>query len=168
MIVDTLLAFIFFWKAKTLPRWFAVPALVIILIIELTFGAANLLKIVNGGYMPVIIGATIIFLMMTWRKGRNLLAKKLIKESIELEGLLESLEKRSPTRVAGAAVFLQTDNRFAPSALMHNLKHNRVLHDKLIFVSVDLDYHFLFCLCLSAVKIIVVGICRLPIDTLAS
>jgi KUP system potassium uptake protein len=137
MIVDTMLALIFFWKSKNLPRWFAMPALILILGGELLLGAANAIKIPNGGYMPVLMGATIILLMMTWQKGRKLLAKKLVKESIELEGLLESLEKRSPTRVAGAAVFLQTDNRFAPSALMHNLKHNRVLHDKLVFVSVE-------------------------------
>jgi KUP system potassium uptake protein len=137
MIVDTMLALVFFWKARTMPRWFAIPALLLILVIELTFGVANALKIPNGGYMPVLMGATIILLMVTWMRGRQLLAKKLVKESIELEGLLESLERRAPARVAGAAVFLQTDNKFAPSALMHNLKHNRVLHDKLVFISVE-------------------------------
>jgi KUP system potassium uptake protein len=137
MIVDTILALIFFWQSKNLPRWFAIPALALILLIECLLGAANAIKIPNGGYIPVIMGGAIVLLMFIWRKGRNLLAKKLVKESIELEGLLQSLEKRSPTRVAGAAVFLQTDNRFAPSALMHNLKHNRVLHDKLVFVSVE-------------------------------
>jgi KUP system potassium uptake protein len=137
MVVDSILAIIFFWKARTLPRWFTIPALLLILVIEITFGAANALKIVNGGYMPILMGATIILLMYTWLRGRKLLAQKLVKESVELEGLLESLERRSPTRVAGAAVFMQTDNRFAPSALMHNLKHNRVLHDKLVFVSVE-------------------------------
>ncbi len=137
MIVDSILAIVFFWKARTLPRWWAIPALLLILGIELVFGAANALKIVHGGYMPVLMGATIILLMVTWMQGRRRLAEKLVKESVELEGLLESLEKRSPTRVAGAAVFMQTDNRFAPSALMHNLKHNRVLHDKLVFISVE-------------------------------
>ncbi len=137
MIVDSILGLIFFWKARSLPRWFAIPALVLILAVELTFGTANALKILHGGYMPVLIGATIILLMVTWLRGRMLLAKKLEKESIELEGLLQSLERRSPTRVAGAAVFMQTDIRYAPSALMHNLKHNRVLHDKLVFISVE-------------------------------
>jgi KUP system potassium uptake protein len=137
MMVDSILAIIFFWKASSLPRWFAVPALIFILGVEMVFFAANALKIPNGGYMPILMGATIILLMVTWMRGRNLLAKKLAKESIELNGLLESLERRGPTRVAGAAVFLQTDNKFAPSALMHNLKHNRVLHDILVFVSVE-------------------------------
>ena len=87
--------------------------------------------------MPVLIGAVIILMMYIWMKGRAALAAKLRKESIELAGLLVSLEKRPPARVAGAAVFLQTDPIYAPSALMHNLKHNRVLHDILVFVTVE-------------------------------
>ena len=90
MVVDSILAIIFFWKARTMPRWFAIPALLLILAIELIFGMANALKIIHGGYMPVLMGATIILLMITWLKGRKLLAKKLEKESIELEGLLQS------------------------------------------------------------------------------
>jgi KUP system potassium uptake protein len=137
MVVDSILAIVFFWRANILARWWAIPALIFILGFEATFFAANALKIPNGGYMPILIGATIILLMYIWMKGRSLLAKKLVKESVELVPLLESLERRGPTRVAGAAVFLQTDNKFAPSALMHNLKHNRVLHDILVFVEVD-------------------------------
>ncbi len=137
MIVDSVLGLIFFWKARSLPRWFAIPALLVILAVEVTFGFANALKILHGGYMPVLMGATIILLMITWMRGRTLLARKLEKESIELDSLLQSLERRSPTRVAGAAVFMQTDIRYAPSALMHNLKHNRVLHDILVFISVE-------------------------------
>ncbi len=137
MVVDSILAIIFFWRSGILARWWAIPALVFILAFEFTFFAANALKIPNGGYMPILMGATIILVMYIWMRGRSLLAKKLVKESVELVPLLESLERRGPTRVAGAAVFLQTDNKFAPSALMHNLKHNRVLHDILVFVEVD-------------------------------
>jgi KUP system potassium uptake protein len=137
MIVDSILALIFFWKARTIPRWIAIPALLVILGVELTFGMANALKILHGGYMPVLMGATIILLMYTWLRGRKLLASKLARDSVELEGLLQSLERRPPSRVAGAAVFMQTDPKYAPSALMHNLKHNRVLHDKLVFVTVE-------------------------------
>ncbi|MGQ0485506.1 MAG: potassium transporter Kup [Hyphomicrobiales bacterium] len=137
MIIDTALAIIFFWKARTLPVWLVVPALVAVFAIEATFLAANGLKLASGGYMPVLIGAIIILMMVTWLRGRQALAAKLRKESIELQGLLESLEKRPPTRVAGAAVFMQTDPIYAPSALMHNLKHNRVLHDILVFITVE-------------------------------
>jgi KUP system potassium uptake protein len=137
MVVDSILALIFFWKARSLPRWFVIPAIMLILTIEVVFLAANGLKIANGGYMPVMLGATIIMLMYTWMRGRQALAAKLRKESVELVPLLESLERRQPTRVAGAAVFLQTDPVFAPSALMHNLKHNRVLHDRLVFITAE-------------------------------
>jgi KUP system potassium uptake protein len=136
MLVDTCLAVIFFWQSRNLPRVLVIPTLIFVFIIEGVFYSANILKLVHGGYMPMLIGAVIILLMMTWMKGIHLLNNKLKKDSIELQGLLESLERRPPARVAGAAVFMQTDMKFAPSALMHNLKHNRVLHDKLVFVSI--------------------------------
>ena len=137
MLVDTVLAIVFFWVSRNLPRVIAIPALIFVLCIEAMLYAANMLKLLHGGYMPVMIGAAIILMMLTWMRGRKALATKINKESIELIGLLESLERRQPARVAGAAVFLQTDIKFAPSALMHNLKHNRVLHDKLVFIEVD-------------------------------
>ncbi len=137
MVIDTILAVFFFWKARVYPIWLIIPVLALIFCIEANFFAANALKLVHGGYMPVLIGSTIILLMITWMRGREALAKKLRKESIELEGLLQSLEKRQPTRVAGAAVFMQTDPIYAPSALMHNLKHNRVLHDILVFITLE-------------------------------
>ena len=137
MIIDSCLALLFFWYSRNLPRWLVVPLFMGILAIEALFASANFLKIVHGGYVPIIIGAAIVLLMYIWMKGRALLAAKLRRESIELVGLLQSLEKRQPTRVAGAAVFMQTDPVYAPSALMHNLKHNRVLHDILVFITVE-------------------------------
>jgi KUP system potassium uptake protein len=137
MLVDTILGIVFFWTSRNLPRVIAIPALIFVFCVEAMLYAANMLKLLHGGYMPVLIGSTIILLMITWMRGRDALSNKLKKESIELLGLLESLERRPPARVAGAAVFLQTDIKFAPSALMHNLKHNRVLHDKLVFIEVD-------------------------------
>ena len=136
MLVDTMLGLVFFWQSRSWPRAIAIPALLFIFVVEATFYVANLLKIPHGGYMPALIGFSIIIIMMTWREGIRLLTNKLQRESIELTGLLESLERHPPARVAGAAVFMQTDNKFAPSALMHNLKHNRVLHDKLVFLAV--------------------------------
>ena len=136
MLIDTILAVIFFWQSRNLPRFVAIPVLFCVFAAEATFYAANVLKIPHGGYMPALIGATIILLMITWMRGSLLLIRKLQRESVELLPLLESLERRQPSRVAGAAVFMQTDHKYAPSALMHNLKHNRVLHDKLIFVSI--------------------------------
>ena len=135
MLVNTLLGLIYFWKAETARRWIFVVPLAVIGIVEIMFLSANSLKIANGGYLPLLIGLTVVGLMLIWRRGLSLLSAKLQRESTELNGLLESLERRQPSRVAGAAVFLQTDNKFAPSALMHNLKHNRVLHDRLVFLA---------------------------------
>ena len=135
MLVNTLLGVIYFWKAEAARKWLFVVPLAMIGIVEIMFLAANALKIANGGYLPLLIGLTVVSLMLIWRRGIGLLTSKLQRESTELTGLLESLERRQPSRVAGAAVFLQTDNKYAPSALMHNLKHNRVLHDRLVFLA---------------------------------
>ena len=135
MLINTLLGVIFFWKGDPKHRWIYAPLLALIAFVEIMFLAANSLKIANGGYLPLLIGTVIVGLMYIWRRGIGLLAAKLQRESTELTSLLESLERRPPSRVAGAAVFLQTENKFAPSALMHNLKHNRVLHDRLVFLA---------------------------------
>ena len=139
MMVNCILSIFYFWSAQNarIGRSIIVPILIFILGIEAVFFAANALKIENGGYLPLLIGTIIILIMLTWLKGRNLLMAKYVRESVELQGLLESLERHPPSRVAGAAVFLQTDAKFAPSALMHNLKHNRVLHDRLIFINIE-------------------------------
>jgi KUP system potassium uptake protein len=136
MVIDTALALIVFWHSRHFPPAIVLPILFVILLIEFTFLTANSAKLIAGGYVPVLIGFVIIVIMLTWLRGRLLLADKLRRDSVELEGLLATLERRPPTRVAGAAVFLQTDPIYAPSALMHNLKHNRVLHDILVFISV--------------------------------
>jgi KUP system potassium uptake protein len=137
MLIDTTLGAIFFWKSRNLPPYIAIPMLGLVFIVEAGFFGSNSLKLAHGGYMPVLIGSLIIITMMTWLRGRQLLADRLRKDSVELVGLLESLERHPPTRVAGTAIFLQTDPIYAPSALMHNLKHNRVLHDILVFISIE-------------------------------
>lgn len=137
MLVNNALAIVYFWYSKALPRVLVIPALAGIFFVECIFLIANGLKFASGGYLPVMIGLALVVIMVTWMRGRNLLISKYNRESIELIGVLESLERHPPSRVAGAAVFLQTDKKYAPSALMHNLKHNRVLHDKIIFVSIE-------------------------------
>jgi KUP system potassium uptake protein len=137
MIIDTFLAIIFFRAAL---RW-PVPVVGLlfgfILAIELTFFTANGYKIVSGGYVPLLIGITVITIMWTWMRGREALAQKLRRDSVELKGLLESLERKPPVRVPGDGIFLLTDPNYAPSALLHNLKHNRVLHDTLVFIHIS-------------------------------
>ena len=137
MLVNNALAIIYFYYSKTLPRYLVLPALSFIFLIETVFLAANGLKLASGGYLPLIIGTFIMIIMLTWMRGRNLLIAKYNRESVQLNDVLQSLERHPPSRVAGAAIFMQTDRKFAPSALMHNLKHNRVLHDRLIFISIE-------------------------------
>ena len=136
MVIDSLLAFLFFWRALRWPLPAAVLVMGLILAIESAFLVANGYKIVNGGYVPLLIGFALIIIMLTWMRGRDALAQKLRRDSVELIGLLESLERKPPVRVPGTGVFLLTDSNYAPSALLHNLKHNRVLHQTLVFIHV--------------------------------
>ena len=104
--------------------------------VELVFLAANVLKIPDGGWFPLIAGVVVFILMMTWKRGRQLLSERLKGERLELSMFLDSLGSSMPTRVAGTAVFLNADPRGVPHALLHNLMHNKVLHERVVLVSV--------------------------------
>ena len=103
---------------------------------DFTFWASNLLKLFDGGWFPLAIGGAIFLLMMTWKEGRHLLSKKLREDAIDLKSFLESVFVSSPTRVEGTAVFLTGEVGAVPNALLHNLKHNKVLHRQNLFVTV--------------------------------
>jgi len=121
-------------------RWPLIGALALMLpflFIDLTFLAANLLKIAEGGWMPLALGAIVMVLMYTWRRGSRLLVMKTRKLEIPLDTLVASLEKKPPIRVPGTAVFLTSDPGFAPTALMHSLKHYKVLHEKNVILTVE-------------------------------
>jgi KUP system potassium uptake protein len=106
------------------------------LVVELIFLAANILKIPDGGWFPLIAGMVIFVLMTTWKRGRQLLAERLKGERLELSLFLESLAMSMPTRVAGTAIFLNADPSGVPHAMLHNLMHNKVLHERVVLVSV--------------------------------
>ena len=106
------------------------------LVVELIFLAANILKIPDGGWFPLIAGMVVFVLMTTWKRGRQLLAERLKGERLELSLFLESLAMSMPTRVAGTAVFLNADPSGVPHAMLHNLMHNKVLHERVVLVSV--------------------------------
>ncbi len=105
--------------------------------VELVFLAANVLKIPDGGWFPLVAGMVIFILMMTWKRGRQLLSERLKGERLELSMFLDSLGSSMPTRVAGTAVFLNADPRGVPHALLHNLMHNKVLHERVVLLSVQ-------------------------------
>lgn len=106
------------------------------LVVELIFLAANILKIPDGGWFPLIAGMVVFVLMTTWKRGRQLLAERLKGERLELSLFLESLAMSMPTRVAGTAIFLNADPSGVPHAMLHNLMHNKVLHERVVLVSV--------------------------------
>ncbi|RDI11836.1 potassium transporter Kup [Comamonas sp. AG1104] len=104
--------------------------------VDLAFFASNLLKLFEGGWFPLLIGGTVFTLMMTWRRGRELLHQKLQADALDLRQFLESTWRHPPTRVPGTAVFLSGEPGTVPHALLHNLKHNKVLHERNLFVTV--------------------------------
>jgi KUP system potassium uptake protein len=139
MVVTTALAFVVVWKLWHWP--FAVAALFVscFLAIDLAFFAANLMKFLDGGYMPVMLAAGAMVVMWTWVRGTAILAEKSQRDSISTEDLIRLLQKSTPMRVAGTAVFMTNHPEVAPAALMHNLKHNKVLHERVLIVCVKTE-----------------------------
>ena len=118
------------------PKW-AVMALVIgFLTIDLAFWGANLPKIPNGGWFPLLIAGTILLLMTTWRVGRLLVARRMKKQSLPVDLFVRNMEQSSVHRVPGTAVYMHSGIRSTPPALLHNLKHNKVLHERVLLLSV--------------------------------
>jgi KUP system potassium uptake protein len=137
MVVTAMMAFVVIWRVWKWGALAAAALMVPFLVIDLTFLSANLLKIVEGGWMPLALGAIVMVLMYTWRRGSRLLLEKTRKSEVPLGSLVRSLEKKSPQRVSGTAVFLTSDAAFAPTALMHSLKHYKVLHEHNVILTVE-------------------------------
>jgi KUP system potassium uptake protein len=137
MVVTALMAFVVIWRVWQWPVWGAALLIAPFLLVDLTFLTANMLKILEGGWMPLALGALVMVLMYTWRRGSRLLVLKTRKQEIPLAGLVASLERKSPPRVPGTAVFLTSDPEFAPTALLHSLKHYKVLHEKNVILTIE-------------------------------
>jgi KUP system potassium uptake protein len=139
MLITTVLTFFVIRYAWKLPLWLCVAATSVFFVVDLLFFASNTLKLIDGGWFPVVIGIVMFTVMMTWRKGRSILAEKVRSESFDLRSFLESVFVSPPMRVQGTAVFLTPEPGTVPNALLHNLKHNKVLHAQNLFVTVR--YH---------------------------
>ncbi|MCX7358551.1 MAG: potassium transporter Kup [Alphaproteobacteria bacterium] len=135
MITSSMLAILAIWKVSKRPLWFAIALMAPFILIELIFAASNLTKIFSGGLVPLIIAAGFILVMWTWVRGSRLLHEQ-TRRDVSLQQMLATLEISPPTRVRGTAIFLTADPQAAPTALMHNLKHNQVLHERIILLSV--------------------------------
>ena len=123
-----ILGFIVIWKLWRWPLWAAAGLMIPLAIVDTTFVLASTLKLLQGAWMPVLVGAVLVLIMYTWRRGTRLLAQKTRRVEVPFQPLIEALEAKPPHLVPGTAVFLTSDPDFAPTALLHNLKHNKVLH----------------------------------------
>jgi len=135
MITTTMTFFVvrYGWK---FPWAVAIGATGFFFLVDLTYLSANVVKIIDGGWFPLLIGGFMFTLMMTWKQGRRLMSESLRNDSVDLKSFLESVFISPPTRVSGTAVFLVSDEGLTPNALLHNLKHNKVLHERNLFVTV--------------------------------
>ena len=136
MVVDGVLGFIVIWKLWNWPAWKAALLMVPLVVVDATFLSANLLKLLEGAWVPLLFGVAMVMLILTWRRGTRILGNKTRKTEVPLEALLHSLEKKPPHIVPGTAVFLTSDPEFAPTALLHNLKHNKVLHEQNVVLTI--------------------------------
>ena len=136
MTITTVMTFFVIRYGWKYPLWLCIAATGFFFVIDITFFASNLLKLLAGGWFPIVIGIGMFVLMVTWTQGRRLLSHKLREDAIPLRDFLDAVFVSPPTRVEGTAVFLTSEAGSTPNALMHNLKHNKVLHEHNLFVSV--------------------------------
>jgi KUP system potassium uptake protein len=136
MVMTTSLAFFVVWKLWRWPLWRACVLIAAFLSIDLAFFVANLYKVLDGGYVPLLLGASTFIVMWTWSRGSEILLEKVHRDSIPIRDLMKMLEKSKPVRVPGTAVFLTNDVGVAPSSFMHNLKHNKVVHERVVMMCV--------------------------------
>jgi KUP system potassium uptake protein len=137
MVADGIMGFVVIWK---LWNWKAATALAVIVpfvVVDMTFLSANLLKLLEGAWVPLLFGLTMAVVIWTGRRGAAILISKTRRTEVPLKDLIKSLEKRPPHIVKGTAVFLTSDPDFVPTAMLHNLKHNKVLHEHNVILTIE-------------------------------
>ena len=136
MLITTVLTFFVIRYAWKLPLMLCITATGVFFTVDVLFWASNLLKLLHGGWFPLVIAGVVFLLMVTWRDGRARLGAAMQESALELQAFLDALFLAPPTRVPGTAVFLTSKEAFVPNALLHNLKHNKVLPAQNVFVTV--------------------------------
>ncbi len=139
MVITTILAYVVARRLWGWPTLWVAPVAALFLIIDLAFFGANIVKIGDGGWFPLAVGLFVYTLMTTWKKGRRILAERLAKDALPFATFIEGVKPGTPPRVPGTAVFMSRDPDATPTALLHNLKHNRVLHERVILLTVQTD-----------------------------
>ena len=136
MLITTTMTFFVIRYGWKYPWWVCIAATGFFFVVDMVYFSANIVKVFDGGWFPVAIGGVMFMLMMTWKQGRYLMRERLRDDAIDLKSFLEAVFVSPPTRVSGTAVFLVSDQGITPNALLHNLKHNKVLHETNLFVTV--------------------------------
>ena len=136
MLITTILTFYVIRYSWNYPLALCIGATGFFFVVDFAFWASNLMKLLDGGWFPLLIGGAIFTLMLTWKDGRRLMTDKLRTDAIDLPSFLEAVFISPPARVEGTAVFLSAEPGTVPNALLHNLKHNKVLHANNLFVTV--------------------------------
>jgi KUP system potassium uptake protein len=136
MVITTMLAYLVARGSWGTSRWIAGSLAVFFLLIECAFFGANIIKIAQGGWFPLVIGALLYIALSTWKKGRTLLASRIVERLYPLDEFLDQISERPPHRVAGTAVFMTSNREGTPPTLLHNLEHNKVLHERVVLLTV--------------------------------
>ncbi|MCW5704551.1 MAG: potassium transporter Kup [Bradyrhizobium sp.] len=137
MVCDGIMGFVVIWKLWNFRAAAAAAMIIPFVVVDLSFLSANLLKLLEGAWVPLLFGAAMALMIWTWRRGAAILAAKTRRIEVPLTDLIKSLEKRPPHIVKGTAVFLTSDPLFVPTALLHNLKHNKVLHEQNVILTIE-------------------------------
>lgn len=143
MVITTILACVVMVKVWNWNKFLVALIIAGFLVVDFAFFGANLIKVEEGGWLPLALGAFLFFMLMTWHKGRQLLRERTAADGIPLGPFLQGLLAHPPHRVAGTAIYLTGGNTLVPVSLLHNLKHNRILHERTIFLTfrtVDVPY----------------------------
>jgi KUP system potassium uptake protein len=136
MLITTLLASVVAWRLWKWPLWAVILETACFLAVDVAFFGANMVKLLQGGWIPLAMGAFVYIQMATWKKGRDILAARLQKDAFPFVRFVENVKPDSPPRVPGTAIFMARDAEATPSALLHNLKHNKVLHEQVVLLTV--------------------------------
>jgi KUP system potassium uptake protein len=135
-LMASILGFIVIWRLWRWKLWVVVLMMTPFIVVDATYFAATLMKLVEGAWVPVLFGVFLILLVLTWQRGSRILVQKTRRIEVPIDALIRSLEKKPPHIVPGTAVFLTSDPDFAPASLLHNLKHNKVLHEQNIVLTI--------------------------------
>jgi KUP system potassium uptake protein len=137
MVADGIMGFVVIWKLWHWRAALAAAIIVPLVVVDVTFFAANLMKLLEGAWVPLLFGLAMAVVIWSWRRGAAMLTEKTRRTEVPLDELIKNLEKRPPHVVKGTAVFLTSDPGFVPTALLHNLKHNKILHEQNVILTIE-------------------------------